>query len=321
MLSNSVARHLLAVFVAGWMAVALPPDARAQTAAAAKRGASAPAKKPPATSTRTVEAVLLSWEKETKAVRLQPIEGGAGPIIAILDADCRFVSGGRAVEGMADFSQGQRVVARLTARAAFGGTVFLRTLWDAPSYAAEKERRTGICVGTVEAVTIGSIDVRRAVDEEVIAFRLSEKTLVFKNDAPAPFEAYPVGAAVAVKPRALPSGGLMASIIATSDAEVERAHLDTLTAWQGELLSIQPNIGNEPALLGIRRSDGALRKLYVSSSAAVKVAGKTITADRLPIGADLRLHLIKGQWKDGMRVADEVSVPKRRTKKGTSRTP
>jgi hypothetical protein len=301
----------LAVLAVALTVAAAPVLARQQSPVTLAPPQKPAKKRSSSTTTKTVEAVLVAYQAESKTVRLQPAEPGMAPVDAVLDADCTFVRDGDDDALLTDFKPGERVVARLSRRSYPEGVTFLRTLWDTESYAEDKERRSGTCVGTVAALAPGSIDVKRAADGEVLSFRVSEKTVVVQNDGPAALGAYPVGAPVAVKPRALPSGGLMASVVGGSEAEVAAAHLDTLSQWRGEVVgSEHSNRPGESCILVIKRDDGFRRRVRILGNPPVKgQRGRLLYPSQVPVGSPVRLHLTKDDWKEGLRAADEVSVP------------
>ncbi|MBC8137038.1 MAG: hypothetical protein H8F28_14250 [Fibrella sp.] len=279
-----------------------------------------PVKSPVRTSTRTVSAVIAAVNAPARTVSLRIAPDNAllqttptEVVVAVQDVTCRPLKNNGAAT-LADFAVGERVVARLTWRTAPERVVVLRDLYDMVSYAERQRQGKEICVGVVDLFTATELAVRRG-DGKVIAFRVSDKTRLVKNDAPANLAAFPVGSPVAVKPRRLPGGDLQANIVGGTAQEVNWAYRDTLTTWTGGVTSIQGDERNG-AVISLRREDGARRQFLLPVGVKFK-QGRSELPWRLLPGATITAHLVKAVEKDGMRYADEIKVASRRTPKYT----
>jgi|GEM_PF-3169817 hypothetical protein len=285
----------------------------AATTVLAVRAAAAAQTPPPASATasratsRTLTAVLVARDEERKTVRLRPTDPGSEEITAAVDPECPYTRRGAPAD-LAAFVPGERVVARVSFLTAPRPMAILRELWDEGSYADEKRSRTELCVGKVASSSAGALAVKREGDGRVVTFRVTAKTRILKFDRSAPLEAFPIGAAVAVKPRGLPGGGVMAVIVAPTAAEVAAAHLDTLVRWEGLVEAVEPD-GADGPVITLLRSDGARRRILLIPGASVKQGRRALTPAQIPPGAPVRIHLVKGQEKKGLRLADEVSLP------------
>lgn len=248
-------------------------------------------------STRTLPATVFGVEPA--AVRLT-LEGRSAPVSALLAADTRCFRNNRPARP-AEFAANEKVTARLQFRS--DDSVVLKELWDAPSYAAHTRDRREVCVGTVGTNVAGHLQVRRAGGEP-LTFRVTDKTQVRRAGALAKISDYPVGASVAVKPRGLPSGDLMASIIAESAAEVAIAHLDGLVNWEGKVEAVDLTRGH----LTLRRSDGAARPLVVAPTARLRQGRAAVQMKDITPGAAVKVHLLRGSDASGLRTADSITL-------------
>jgi hypothetical protein len=194
-------------------------------------------------------------------------------------------------------------------------------------YEMEQQARRAVSVGRVEATlppdaTAGTLSIRRD-DSALLDFRVTEKTQFRRGDAVVTPAAYPVGAAVAVKPRGLPNGGIMASIVADSLPAVNAAYRDTLTVWRGTVQTVD----NLNYFLVITRDDGARRivrlprtSFSITDEKTEKVQGprKLYYLAELP-KLPVVIHLERGERPglDGARTAVRISVIGRAPRAGT----
>lgn len=268
------------------------------------------------TSTRTVTATITSRSGPARSIGLRIAADGsrssaAEEVVAVQDVTCRPLKSGRAAT-LAEFAVGEQVIARLTWRTTPEPVVVLRDLYDVPSYAERQRQGKDICVGVVDAFSATELSVRRT-DGKVIAFRVTDKTSLVKNDTPAPLTAFPAGTPVAVKPRRLPSGDLQAAIVGGTAQEVEWAYRDTLTTWIGSVISLQGDEQNG-AVVSLHREDGAKRQFLLPVGAAFQ-QGRSVLPWRLLPGATISAHMVKATQKNGMRYADSVKMASRRSRK------
>jgi hypothetical protein len=283
----------------------------APCAACAQAPLAAPAAKSATTrsraTTRTLAATVLTVDPAAGTVHLALTDGSAAA--ARISDRSRFVKKSKEVRPQ-DFKPNEKVMARLSFRA--GGEVWLQDLRDAESHEAYTRDRRETCTGMVAANTGNRLDVRRA-DGSVLVFRVTDKTLVRKGGALSALSAYPAGAAVAVKPRSLPSGDVMASIVAETGAEVAAAHLDGLVNWEGVVESVDAEKGH----LALRRDDGVRRAFVVAPTARLRRGRSTVALKDLTPGAAVKVHLLRGADANGLRTADALSVvvPKEPKKK------
>jgi hypothetical protein len=270
-------------------------------------------------TTRTVSAVIVAVDGPARTISLRLATNGApvtadnaaAVVLAVQDVSCRPLKGNRDAT-LADFAVGETVVARLTWRTAPEPIVVLRDLYDAASYAERQRQGKEICVGTVDQFTAAELSVKRA-DGVVIAFRVSDKTKLVKNDGPATLAAFPAGEPIAVKPRRLPSGDLQAAIVGGGSQEVAWAYRDGLTTWTGSVIGVQ---GDERtgAVISLHREDGAKRQFLLPLGATFK-QGRSLLPWRLLPGATISAHLVKTGERNGMRYSDGVKIVSRRTRK------
>ena len=128
--------------------------------------------------------------------------------------------------------------------------------------------------------------------------------MVRKSGALASIEVFAVGAPVAVKPRGLPSGDLMAAIVADTPADIATAGLDGQVNWEGTLAEVNAERG----ALVLRRGDGASRPIAVAPTARLRRGRATLTLRDLLPGTRVKVHLLRGADANGLRTADAVSV-------------
>lgn len=288
----------------------------ARCACAQEAPAPAPADiKPPHTatrarsSTRTLPATVLSVDVATGVFQLAL--DGKTTTARVLDTS-HFTKNNKPAR-VQDFAPNEKVVARLSFRV--GGDVWLRDLWDSASHSAYTRDRRAICVGVVAANKPNRLDVRRA-DGSRIAFRVTDKTQVRRGGALGQISTYTVGAAVAVQPRALPAGEVMASIVAETKADIAAAHLDGLVNWKGTVDSVDTESGR----LVLRRQDGVRRSIIVAPTARLRRGRATVTLKDLAPDTQIEIHLLRGADVGGQRTADAVTVlvPKERKQHETA---
>jgi hypothetical protein len=238
-------------------------------------------------------------------LRLREAETGT-EITALLDADSRLTrkNGPAALTG---FTTGERVMARLVMRASISpkADATVRDIWDESSYAAERKIRTEISVGKVVANTASALEVQQAGGGELVHFRVSAKTRFLKEGRDVTAAAFPVGAAAAVKPRGLPTGGVMASIVGESADALNQAHLDGLISWQGTIASVDP-VARQ---ITLSRDDGVTRVVLMTDTTSIRKRRRDVKLSGLTAGDYVKVHLIKGVTPQGFRTADQISVP------------
>lgn len=244
MLPLSVApRRIAPVFAAVFAAVlvaslATAPVTPARSQATQRGGSSSRAR----AERKTLQAVVGAVNGMTAV--LTPSEGG-DPITASLTPKTKFFRpAARATNP--GFVPGEQVVVRLEfAAGAAGPRATVVELWEPAMYEEQSRRRKEMTAGIVrQTLTPGSRDgfllVEDAEGGSPITFRVTEKTMFRKGGVAVPPSAYPPGASAVVKPRALPSGGVMASVVAESEEAAEQAYKDTLmscTVWPSSPIS------------------------------------------------------------------------------------
>ncbi len=277
------------------------PFAGAQTTPGSPTTAAPTAQpKQPRSSTKTINGTITAIDPAAKTLRLTPQEGG-DPVVVLLREDSKFTKKSKAAQA-SDFAVNDKVVARLSFRAT-GGEVWLRNLWDEGSHQTYTREGREISVGTVAANTGDKLDIKRA-DGSVISFRVTDKTRVRKNGAAAEIKAFASGAAVAVQPRRLPAGALMASLVADTAAEVTAARLDALANWGGVVESVDADKNT----LTLKRSDGAIRTVTVASTARVARGNTSMPLKDLTPGTSVRVHLVKATATSGPRTTDRITI-------------
>ncbi|MBC8102855.1 MAG: hypothetical protein H7Z41_09735 [Cytophagales bacterium] len=300
----------------------LPPplESLSKSAAEAAKRSGAPGAAPKSTSasrrspTRTLSATVVRVGLAENTLLLREIGTGT-EFAALLDADSRLVrrNGSAALSA---FTAGETVMARLLLRPSLApkADATVRDLWDESSYAAEQQIRTKISVGKIVANTASALEVRLAPGGELVHFRVSAKTRFLKEAHDVTAASFPVGAVVAIKPRSLPTGGIMAAIVGESEDAVNWAHRDTLITWQGSIVSVDP-VAQQ---ITLKREDGATRIVSLSSLTQIRKNRRDIRPAGLQAGDYVRLHLVKGVTTQGFRAADQVSVTVEKPEKADS---
>ncbi len=300
----------------------LPTPPLARPVAGAPRPVAASAR----SATRTVRAVVVFVDMAAHTLQLRE-EGAGGSDTAgrtftvFADPGARYRrNNGEVGGGLSDFRTGDGVAARVTFRAAAASAGdkteeigLLRALWDTKSYEAENRARREICAGTVTSWgRLGdTLTVCRAVDGEAVAFHVTAKSVIYRGGVATLPSAYPVGATIAVKPRALPSGALMAAIVAETERDALALYGDGLRTWAGEVAALDEQAGT----LTLRRDDGAVRTVSLVSLGVIKRGRAQVLPPRAVVGLNVRVHLQKETERNGLRVADAVTVPTRTVKK------
>jgi hypothetical protein len=271
-------------------AAALPRAARAQGSPAAPSAVPAAVGAPGAKSaaarskTRTLRGTVVAVDAATGTVRLAPEKGGEA-VAVLVKKTSRFGRMGKETAGLQDFTAGDPIVARLSFRAE-GGEVWLRELRDRASHEAYTRDRREICVGTVTQNGGDRLEVRRA-DGGLLAFRVTGKSVSRKNGAAVPASAFAVGAPVAVQPRSLPSGDLMARVISDSAADIATVGMESRASWKGKIESVD---AARNALV-LRRDDGQAREVAVAADAKIARGKAPLAMKDLAPGLNVRIHL------------------------------
>lgn len=296
--------RLLPLLAALFGTLLLPPALRAQTPPAAPTAPTVPpaaadatnkpAKKPRAT-TKTVRGTIVLLDAGAKTLTLKPDAGET--ISATIPVDAVFAKNGKTAKG-SDFAASDKVSARLFFAA--DGAVSLVQLSDTASYDRDRKQ---IATGTVAASGPGKLDLKRA-DGSTITFRVSDKSVIRKAGAAATIKDYAAGATVAVKPRGLPGGSVMAAIISDTPDDVNVAYLDERVSWKGTIESLDA-VG---ATLTITRDDGAKRTVVVAPDAAIKRGKTTLALKDLALGTVVTLHLTKPEAGKTQRTADRITA-------------
>lgn len=239
-----------------WVGVVGPAGAKP----AAPKGAAAPVSHSKNVKTATVVSV------DEQAVHLTLADGSA------LDAELRpsslFLKGGL-IAKPADFASGAKVVVRVRTRAS-DGVVSLVMLCDPATAAIVDLYRRKPVAGRVQSEDDGYWVVKPdgAGDVTPITLHITAKTAFRKGGGDAAATAFPVGAAVAVVTRGLPSGLLMASIITDTaeDAAAVKAALKTVSL-SGLAADVQP----EKSLLTIAPRGKPRQTICVTDATRIKV--------------------------------------------------
>ena len=267
----------------------------------------------PRTATRTVAAIVATVNAPMRTVSLLIPADGVTPtqtVFAAIDPDCKPLKNS-APAPITTFAAGEWVVARLTWRLS-PPAIILRDLYDAASYTERQRQGKEICAGVVETFSASEIAVR-CTDGMLIAFRVTDKTILVKSDAPATLAAFPVGASVAVKPRRLPGGSLMAAVVGGTPQETLWAYRDALTTWSGTVTGVQGD-AQSGAVVSLRRDDGATRQFLLPAGTPYLQRRTRLPWQQLT-GANISAHLVKGATQNTMRTADAVKAASRRATK------
>jgi hypothetical protein len=218
------------------------------------------------------------------------------------------------------FLPGEKVVVRVefllsptTSRAT------VHELWEPALYEEAQLRRKELCIGTVTQTLVpgapdGTLVVQDGEGQTGTAtFRVTEKTMFRKNGVPVAPSAFPVGSEVVVKPRALPSGMVMAVIVAESEEAVAMHYKDTLGTWDGTVERIDvPN-----GYLVLARTDGAKRNvLFPRNFTVTDEKARNAKGDKRfynlaeLTGKPIHVRLVRSERprSDGTRTATEVTV-------------
>lgn len=263
-------------------------------------------------ASKLMAATIVSVTPTANMLRLRETETGT-EILALLDSDSRLTrkNGPAALTG---FTAGEKVMARLMMQPSISpkADATVRDIWDESSYAAERKVRTEISVGKVVANMASALEVQQT-GGELVHFRVSAKTKFFKDGKGVTAAAFPVGATVAVKPRGLPTGGVMASLVGENADALNQTHLDSLINWQGTLTSVDP-VARQ---ITLRRDDKATRVVLLTDTTTIRKRRKEVKLTGLAAGDYVKVHLINGVTPGGFRTADQISVsavPPERTK-------
>lgn len=295
------------VSLAVLLAVACVVAATHPATVRAQQPPAAPAAAPkPRTTTKTVTGTLAAIDGAKRTLRLQPAGNGDALDVLIRDNSTFTKTGKSSGASAADFAAGDKVVARLSFRAAPAGEIWLRDLRDQDSQATFERDRKGVTVGTVAKSGANVIEVRRA-DGSVAAFGISRGTVVRKQGASARIEDFAPGSHVVIKPRAT-FGKLNAAIVADTKAEIETARLDGLARWRGTVQSVD---AAKSALTMKRQGDDAVRTVSLAPNVSVKKARASSPlslADVAP-GTFVDVRLAKGaNAAVGQRTASEIRI-------------
>lgn len=247
-------------------------------------------------------------------------DGDAPPVTAALTDKTRFH---RVVAKTGKvFTVGEKLVLRL----AFypDGRVTVADFYDVEIHNELQRLRKETIVGTVDTpmpagAVSGYLHVRPEEEESTIEYRVTETTLFYKNNTRVAPTAYPAGAPVAIKPRALPNGGFMARIVAESEAALDIAYKDTLTVWGGVAEQVDPSNG----FVLLKRTDGVRRKVLFPRNLTItdeknrKEKGERKLYGLAEIvGKSIIVRLVRNEkpGDNGTRSATEITV-------GTDTTP
>jgi hypothetical protein len=196
-----------------------------------------------------------------------------------------------------------------------------REVWEIPLYEAEQRLRKDTVIGTVvQGLTGNSLQGTLIVAREDgtrAVYRVTPKSRFCQGDVQVLPAVYQAGMPIAVKPRSLPGGGVMASIVAESQVGLDRAYRDTLTVWHGILERAEVGA----FFLILRRDDGVRRKVRFPS--VIKIVTVAEEKKRIPdrvyqfseiIEKPIIVHLVRGERPDpdGTRTATRIilNLPK-----------
>jgi hypothetical protein len=268
------------------------------------------------TERKTVAATVLAVGNGGAV--LKPDDPTAPNVTVYLATDTKFHRGATRSQNPG-FTIGEQVTVRL---AYFGdgakARVFVAELWDTPLYEEQQKLRKEMFVGVVQqaipdGVLSGYLIVRAEDETGSATYRVTENSVFYADDTRVPASFYKVGAEVTVKPRGLPSGGVMAGVVAESPTAVDIAYRDTLSVWKGVIEKLDPAAG----LLYIKRSDGAKRtivfprNLTVTDEGAEKKAGPKrlyALAELTKMPVVVRLQRSEKPGANGLRTAVSISV-------------
>ena len=235
-------------------------------------------------------ATVVSVDEQ--AVHLTLADGTA------LDAELRpsslFLKGG-VVAKPTDFAGGAKVVVRTRTRAS-DGAVSVVLLCDPQTAAAIDAYRRRPLVGRVQSEDdkYWVIKPEGGGDGMPLTVHITAKTAFRKGGADATAAAFPVGAAVTVVTRGLPSGLLMGSIITDSpaDATAAKAALKTVSL-SGLAVDVQP----EKNLLVIAPKGKPRQTVAVTDATKIRVRKQDgVLKDVTP---GMRVSARLGHQKDG----------------------
>lgn len=190
-----------------------------------------------------------------------------------------------------------------------------REIWDIPVYEEEQRLRKEVAVGKVvqglaENESQGTLIVARE-DGTQAAYHVTNKSRFCRSDIEVPPSTYVPGMPIAVKPRALPSGGAMAGIVAESSQALEHAYRDTLSVWRGTL----ERADMLSFYFVIRREDGVKRSIrfpklinIITEEDAKKAIPQRTYQFAEIMEKPIIVHLVRGERPglDGTRTAVSI---------------
>jgi|GEM_PF-5058044 hypothetical protein len=215
--------------------------------------------------------------------------------------------------------QGFTVGEKLVLRMGFypDGRVVVTDFYDPEIYAEVQRLRKETILGTVDrplpaGTTSGYLAVRTEEDS-VIEYRVTDNTIFYKDNTRVAPQVYVQDTSVVVKPRALPTGGFMAQIVAESETAVDIAYKDTLSLWNGVAERVDPT----NFYLMLKRSDGVTRKvIFPRNLTLTDEKTRKVSADRKLYalseiqGKPIIVRLVRSEkpGENGTRTAVEITV-------------
>lgn len=240
---------------------------------------------------------------DDQAVHLTLADGTA------MDAELRpsslFLKGG-VVAKPTDFGAGAKVIVRTRTRAS-DGAVSVVLLCDPATAAAIDAYRRKPLAGRVQSEDdkYWTVKPEGTADPTPITLHVTPKTTYRKNGADTAAAAFPVGAAVTVVTRGLPSGLLMASIVSdsTADAATTKAALKPVSL-SGLAVDVQP----DKSLLTIAPKGKPRQTISVTDATRIKVRKQDAVLKDITPGMRVSARLSRKKDGEAFPVATSLSA-------------
>ncbi len=217
-----------------------------------------------------------------------------------------------------DFKVGETVVLHLR-KSRSDGSLQVSEMMDRVSWDWMTELRHNVTMVTIKTLSDDTLEATEGKDSLPVTYTVSDKTLWEKSGKQASAADFKPGDKVSIVPRSLPSGNIMASVIADTAQAAAQGKEHKSTSVHGTLQSLDAK--NHSFVM--KTEAGEMRTLSYTEPLEVKQDSKTVTLSALKPGQPIAARVKHDDTDTEVvwRITVETGRKKTTTKKTTAALP
>ncbi len=237
--------------------------------------------------------------------------GAAVAAVYVLLPKTRYMKKQREAQAT-DFKVGDAVTLHLR-KSRSDGSLQVSEMMDNSSWDWMTELRHTVTTATIKSISDDSLEVTVGAENLPVNYTVSDKTLWQKSGKLATVAEFKIGDRVSIVPRALPSGNIMASVVADTAAGAAQGKEHKSLTVHGVLQSLD----TKAHTLLMKTEAGETRSMSYTDAVEIKLGSKVLTLNALKTGQHIAARMkrddkeVESVW----RITIETAIRKKTTKK------